>query len=63
LISLCIPSIFSFAWLSFSCFSEAFLFACSWFANFSFSFCSCCIFCWTISSSLSMASSSSSSSF
>jgi hypothetical protein len=61
-ISLCIASIFSFAWLSFSSFSEAFLFACSWFANFSFSFCSCCIFCWTLSSSLSMVSSSWSSS-
>jgi hypothetical protein len=49
--------------LSFSSFSEAFLFACCWLANFSFSFCSCCIFCWTISSSLSIASSSSSLSF
>jgi hypothetical protein len=48
--------------LSFSSFSEAFLFACNWLANFSFSFCSCCIFCWTLSSSLSMVSSSSSSS-
>jgi hypothetical protein len=39
---------------SFSSFSEIFLFACSWLANFSLSFCSYCIFCWTISSSLSM---------
>jgi hypothetical protein len=31
--------------LSFSNFSEAFLFSCSWFANFSFSFYSYCIFC------------------
>jgi hypothetical protein len=31
--------------------------------NFYFSFCGCCIFCWTLSSSLSMVSSSSSSSF
>jgi hypothetical protein len=46
--------------LSFSSFLEAFLFACSWLANFSFSFCSCCIFCWNIFSSLSIASSSSS---
>jgi hypothetical protein len=48
--------------LSFSSFSEAFLFACSWFVNFSLSFCNCCIFCWTLSTSLSIASSSSSSS-
>jgi hypothetical protein len=31
--------------LSFSSFSETFLFACSWFAKFSFSLCNCCIFC------------------
>jgi hypothetical protein len=37
-IFLCILSICSFAWLSFSSFSEAFLFASSWFANLSFSF-------------------------
>jgi hypothetical protein len=49
--------------LSFSSFLEAFHFTCSWLANFSFSFWSCCIFCWTISSSLSTASSLSSSSF
>jgi hypothetical protein len=34
-ISHCIVSICSFAWLSFSSFFEAFLFACSWFANLS----------------------------
>jgi hypothetical protein len=38
LISLCILSICSFAWLSFSSFSETLLFASSWFANISFSF-------------------------
>jgi hypothetical protein len=43
-----------------SSFSEAFLFACSWFPNFSFSFCNCCIFYWTLSSSFPMASSLSS---
>jgi hypothetical protein len=59
-ISFCILSICSFAWLSFFSFSEAFLFASSWFANLSFSFWSCCIFCCTISSSLSTAWSSSS---
>jgi hypothetical protein len=37
-ISLCILSICSLAWLSFSSFSEVFLFASSWFANLSFSF-------------------------
>jgi hypothetical protein len=31
--------------LSCSSFSEIFLFACNWLANFSFSFYSCCIFC------------------
>jgi hypothetical protein len=56
-----ILSICSFAWLSFSSFSEVFLFACSWFANLSFSFCSCCIFCCSSSSSLSTVSSPSSS--
>jgi hypothetical protein len=30
--------------LSCSSFSEIFLFACNWLANFSFPFCSCCIF-------------------
>jgi hypothetical protein len=47
--------------LSCSSFSEIFLFACNWLANFSFSFCSCSIFCWTRSSSLSVVSSPSSS--
>jgi hypothetical protein len=42
--------------LSCSNFSKIFLFACNWLANFSFSFCSYCIFCWTLSSSLSMVS-------
>jgi hypothetical protein len=59
--SLWILSICSFAWLSFSSFSEVFLFACSWFANLYFSFCSCYIFYCTSSSSLSTVSSSSSS--
>jgi hypothetical protein len=30
--------------LGYSSFSEIFLFACNWLANFSFSFCNCCIF-------------------
>jgi hypothetical protein len=42
-------------------FQRSFFFACNSLANFFFSFCSCCIFCWTLSSSLSMVSSSSSS--
>jgi hypothetical protein len=50
----------SFAWLSFSSFSGAFLFASSWFANLSFSFWSCYIFGCTISNSLSTSWSSSS---
>jgi hypothetical protein len=37
-ISICILSICSFAWLSFSSFSETFHFASSWFANLSFFF-------------------------
>jgi hypothetical protein len=54
-ISLCILSICSFAWSSFSSFFETFLFASSWFVNLSLSFWSCCTFCCTISSYLSTA--------
>jgi hypothetical protein len=51
-ISLCILSICSFAWLSFSSFSEAFFLLPSGSRIF-LSFWSCCIFCYTISSYLS----------
>jgi hypothetical protein len=50
-----------FCLIEFLQFSGNLSFRLQWLANFSFSFYSCCIFCWTLSSSLSMVLSSSSS--